>query len=221
MRGSIFAFGTLLAGALALTQSMPAQELQQRLNQSAEVLSQMTGTQGATIPPQVLDRARCIVVIPNMKSGAFLVGAEYGKGFASCRTVSGWSAPAPFAAEGGSIGLQAGGQEQDLVLLLMDDNARSELLQNNLKLGATASVEAGSTTAKPKETNADVLAYSHSNGIFAGASVNGVSIHADSDALPKLYGPNVTANQVLEGQVAPPPQARQFDSTLNRASGGR
>jgi lipid-binding SYLF domain-containing protein len=212
---------SLLAGSLALTQTMSAQELQQRLNQSAEVLSQMAGTSGATIPTQALKRAQCIVVIPNMKSGAFLVGAQYGKGFASCRTAQGWSAPAPFAAEGGSVGLQAGGEEQDLVLLLMDQNARSNLLLDNLKLGANASVEAGSTTSKPKQTNADVLAYSHSNGIFAGAEVNGVSIHADSDALPKLYGPNVTAAQVLEGQVAPPQQAGQFDSTLKQVTGVR
>jgi len=222
MRANVFTLSSLIAGALAFTQVTPAQaQIEQRLNQSADVLSQMTGTTGAAIPTRLVDQAQCIVVIPNMKSGAFLVGAEYGKGFASCRTANGWSAPAPIAAEGGSIGLQAGGKEQDLVLLLMHPDARTNLLQNNLKLGATASVEAGSTSSAPKQTNADVLAYSHSNGIFVGASVNGVSIHPDADALARLYGPNVTATQVLEGQVAAPAQAQRFDAVLNRITGGR
>lgn len=191
----------------------------QRLRTSADTLKEMTGAN--QIPPAVLSRAECIAVIPNMMKGAFLAGAQYGAGYASCRTGDKWSAPAPINLEGGSVGFQAGYKNSDIVLAFMDPNAKQHLVANNLTLGASVSATAGpvGAGASARVHKADVLVWSRTNGAFAGIDVNGVKLTADRSALSELYGnKNTGERQILEGQVSPPAGSQPFIAALRQVA---
>jgi lipid-binding SYLF domain-containing protein len=216
----------LLAGMLAFASAGMAKdknttEVDNRLNTATAVFEQMMGTPSTGIPENLLARAQCIVDIPHMKKGAFIVGASHGAGFASCRTSSGsWSAPSPVSISGGSVGLQAGGQETDIVMLFMNERARNQLLASNFKLGAGTSVQAGpvGAGAQTQTGTADVYTYMSKNGAFAGASINGSNLGQDKDATKALYGSNIPQGKILQGGVQVPPAAQQFVSALNRYS---
>jgi lipid-binding SYLF domain-containing protein len=194
-------------------------ELVERLNNSANVLQEMAAGPTTGIPEGDLARARCVAVIPNMKRGALIVGARYGAGFASCRTTRGWSAPAAVQISGGSIGLQAGGQETDIVMALLDQGAQYQLLREGVKFGTNASAMAGSVGRVTQSPEADVLVWSRSGGAFAGVNVDGASLSADEGANKDIYGENVTAEQILSGAVPTPAQAQQFIQVLQRVAG--
>ena len=201
-------------------------EIAQRLADSAVVVQEVMATPDKGIPQDLLDRAQCAVVVPGLKKGAFIVGGQYGKGFLTCRNTNGtgWSAPAAMAVEGGSVGFQIGGEETDVVMLLMNKGAQSKLLSGKFTVGADASVAAGpvgrSTSAQAGGANmtAELLSWSRSRGAFAGVSLQGATLRSDTQANQLLYGKEMDAKEVVEAQMPVPPAAQQLISALNRSS---
>lgn len=207
-------------GSAALGQrSHASEEVIERLNQSANVLLEMSAGPSTGIPEGDLARAQCIAVIPNMKRGAFVVGARHGAGFASCRTTAGWSAPAAVQISGGSVGLQAGGEETDIVMALLDRSAQYQLLGEGLKFGTNASAMAGSVGRVTQNPQADALVWSRSGGAFAGVAVDGATLRADEDPNRELYGSGINPELILSGRVQPPAEAQQFLQVLQRVAG--
>lgn len=189
------------------------------LDQAATVIRQMT-TGSAGIPDAVLSGAKCIAVIPHLAKGAFIVGGEHGRGVATCSTNSGWSAPAPFELSAGSIGLQAGGQSSDLVMMIMNQEGMDQLMSGHFKVGAGASVAAGPvgrSASADAGWKAAILTYASSKGAFAGVDVNGAAITQDKKATKALYGHDVPFADILKGQVQPSGAAQTFVSAVQSA----
>ena len=175
-----------------------------RLGDAATVLSDMRGAPDSGIPEDLWTRAQCVLVIPSMKKAAFIIGGESGSGVMSCRHASGWSAPVFMQLAKGSVGLQIGAQEIDLVLLVMNRGGVDKLLQNKVSLGADASLAAGpigrsANAATDAQLNAAMLAYSRSQGLFAGIDLSGGVLQPDTQADARAYGPQVTARDIVEG----------------------
>ena len=196
-----------------------------RLNAAAAVVREMRASPDKGIPEDVFNRAECVGVIPGLKKGAFLIGGEFGKGVVSCRTGKTWTAPVFLEMEKGSAGLQIGGSEIDLVLMLMNRSALNKLLSDKVNLGADASVAAGPTGAAAVASPAQILTYSRSQGAFAGVDISGGSLRADKGANTDAYGSGVAVQDVLNTQkVAAPPAAAAFLQALgaqSRATTGR
>jgi len=176
------------------------------------------------IPSDILGSAKCVAVVPNLLKGGFIVGGAHGRGMATCRTATGWSAPAPITTTGGSVGLQIGGQSVDLVMVVMNDRGMQALLTNKFKLGADASVAAGpvgrhTEGATDWKLRAEVLTYSRARGLFAGISFNGAVIKQDEDATGELYGRQVDFKTILTGSVQPPQTAEKFLAAVKQAAG--
>lgn len=190
-----------------------------KVSQASEIIQQMT-TGNAGIPDSVLTGAKCIAVIPHMIKGAFVVGGEHGSGLASCRTSSGWSAPAPFDISGGSIGWQIGGQSSDLVMMVMNQQGMDQLMSGHFKVGAGADVAAG-PVGRSGSANAGwkaaILTYARSKGAFAGVNVSGSAITQDKKITKELYGNEVPFGSILKGQVQTPASAQAFVSAVNSA----
>jgi lipid-binding SYLF domain-containing protein len=177
------------------------------------------------IPHDLLDKADCVVVFPSVLKAAFIVGGSYGRGAMSCRKGDHfrgpWGAPTMMALEGGSFGLQIGGQATDFVLLVMDESGARGILASKVKLGGDASVAAGPVGRDASaETDAtlrsEILSYSRARGLFAGVSLEGSTIRPDNGDNRRIYGKNIPARDiVLSGTVAGPPAARQMISTLD------
>jgi lipid-binding SYLF domain-containing protein len=202
-----------------------ADTAQQRLMESATVLSEIMGTPDKGIPQDLLAKAQCAVIVPNMKKAAFIVGGEYGRGFAVCRRPggTGWGAPAAVRIEGGSVGFQIGGESADIVMLVMNRKGMDKLLEDKFTLGAGASVAAGPVgrTADAKtdaKMDAEILAWSRTKGLFAGISLNGATLRNDLDSNAELYGRKIDNKEVLTGNLAPPPAAKKLIAELNRYS---
>ena len=180
------------------------------------------------IPEDLLDKARCVVVLPSVLKAAFVVGGSYGRGVLVCRTGPGfkgpWGAPALVALEGGSIGFQIGGQATDFVILIMNDRGASSLLKSKVKLGADAAVAAGpkgrdASANTDAYMRAEMLSYSRSRGVFAGISLEGSTLRPDDDANRKVYGKEATASAVItESKFEAPPEAHKLISRLQKAS---
>ncbi len=174
------------------------------------------------ISPSTRGKARCVVVVPSLGKGAFIVGASHGSGVVTCRTTSGWSGPAFVTMSGASVGLQAGGQSSDLLMFVNTDKAVSKLFTGNLKLGADASVAAGpvgggASAANETSTNAEILTYAHSKGAFAGVDVSGMGVSYNMEAANALYGPTSDTHMILTGAVAAPPEAAAFLDAIRHA----
>lgn len=186
------------------------------LNKAAETVQQMTST--TEIPKQLLSEAKCIGVIPKMTKGGFIAGGEHGSGVVSCRNGQGWSAPAFFSISGGSVGLQAGLQKSEIVLL-MNEKGEQYLTSGNFQLGAEA-VAAGPTSGTGGSIGwkAPVMSYAKSKGVYAGINLAGSTITIDNDTIHKLYGSNATVEQVLNGSESMPQQAQPFISALQTAT---
>ena len=178
------------------------------------------------IPQSLLDKAECVIVLPSVLKAAFIVGGSYGRGVMTCRGGANfdgpWGAPTMMALEGGSFGLQIGGQATDFVLLLMNDRSAKGVLTSKVKLGGDASVAAGpvgrtASAATDATMRAEILSYSRARGAFAGLSLEGSTLRPDNDANKKLYGKEMNAEDiVLKHQVKAPPSARQLLATLNK-----
>jgi SH3 domain-containing YSC84-like protein 1 len=208
---------------LMLTTAMwcgAADNPEKRIHESAAVLSEILNAKDNGIPEDLLEKAKCVGVIPNLKRAGFIVGAKYGKGVVTCRVNGGWSAPSMVRIEGGSIGLQIGAGETDVVFIVMNDRGMEKLMKDKFTLGADASVMAGpvgrSAQAQTDATmNAEILAYSRSRGVFAGISLEGATLRPDNDDNRALYGGNVMQPEILRGRVKPPAAAEQLHAELN------
>ena len=177
------------------------------------------------IPQDLLDKADCVIVLPSVLKAAFVFGGSYGRGVMTCRNGENfngkWGAPSMIALEGGSFGLQIGGQATDFVLLVMNERGAEGILTSKVKLGADASAAAGPkgrdmSAATDATMRAEILSYSRARGVFAGVSLEGSTLRPDNDANKKLYGKEVSAKDiVLKGAVPAPPSAKLLLQTLN------
>ena len=191
-----------------------------RLTAAGQVLDQIMATPDKSIPGGILAGASCVVVIPSFKKGAFIVGAQYGQGVATCRTPSGkWSAPVCVQLEGGSFGLQAGGQATDLVLVAMNQQGLQDMLKNKVKLGADAAASAGPVGRNAQagtdwKLNAEFLSYSRSKGLFAGIDLDGTVLSQNQNDTRALYAADIPYKTILDGNQPTPPEARPFVRTV-------
>jgi lipid-binding SYLF domain-containing protein len=164
------------------------------------------------------------VIVPNMKKAGFIFGAKYGRGFAMCRHHgAGWTAPAAMRIEGGSFGLQIGGSESDVILLVMNESGMKKLLSDKFTLGADATAAAGpvgrdASAQTDAALHAEMLSYSRSRGLFGGLTLEGATLRPDADADHELYGHDITNREVLTGDVKAPPIADKLEHMINRES---
>jgi lipid-binding SYLF domain-containing protein len=184
-----------------------------RTHKAAEVFKEIMNTPDQGIPQDLLASAKCIAIIPGDVKFAFVFGGSYGRGVATCRTSSGWSAPMFVAVDGGSVGYQIGGSSTDLVMLFMNDHALGSLLEDKFKLGADASVAAGpvgrnAAAGTDLKLSAEILSYSRAKGVFAGVSLDGAVMQADKSGDQAMYGHDVDRHEILSGKVAVPASAR-------------
>ncbi len=192
-----------------------------RVQTASTVLSQIMSAPDRAIPDGIMSGAKCIAIMPSMLKASFLLGANYGKGVATCRTEHGWSAPAFFKLTGGSFGFQAGGQASDLVLIVRTDDGMQHLLQSKFKLGADASAAAGPVGRDAQAMTdltlrAQVLTYSRSRGLFLGVSLSGGVIRQDQADTQAFYGKDWSFYSLLNGQVPIPPDAETLLRTVEK-----
>jgi lipid-binding SYLF domain-containing protein len=199
-----------------------------RLNAAADVLSEVMAAPDKGIPQDLLDKAACAVIVPNVKKGAFILGAKYGRGFIVCRNRNGrgWSAPGGVKVEGGSVGFQIGGSETDVIMLLMNEGAIEKLLSSKFTIGGDASVAAGpvgrtSSAKTDAQLHAELLSYSRARGLFAGVSLDGATLRPDDDANKDMYSRRMSNKDVVLGNVKPPATAARLIAELNRHSSRR
>jgi len=221
---------TSIVGLIVLTLALPlaAQKKEEdRVENAGKVISEILNIPD-DIPQSVLDKADCVVVLPSVLKFAIGIGGSYGRGVMTCRTGKSyhgpWGAPSMMALEGGSFGLQLGGQATDFVLLLMSQRSADSILASKVKLGGDISAAAGpvgrNASAETDVTlRAEILSYSRSRGLFAGISLAGSTLRPDNDANKALYGKKLDAKEiVLNGVVAPPPSAKQLLAELTKHS---
>src|SRR5450631_3604212 len=205
----------LLVTTLALTPLLAQNsDSAKRLNEAAAVFSEVMAAPDKGIPRELLGKAHCIVIVPDLKTAAFMFGAKYGKGYLSCHNKggSGWSAPATVRIEGGSVGFQIGGSSTDLIMLVMNARGAEKLLESKFTLGAEGSVAAGpvgrTTTAQTDaQMHAEILSWSRSQGLFAGVSLQGATLRQDLDDNAALYGKKIENRAIVTGAVHHMPKA--------------
>jgi lipid-binding SYLF domain-containing protein len=204
---------------------MLAKDVEQRLDSAADVLTDMMHASDKGIPQDLINKSTCMAIVPGLKKGAFIVGAKYGKGFVVCRRTSGtgWTAPAAIRVEGGSVGFQIGGSEQDVILLVMNRTGMQKLLKDQFTLGGEGTVAAGplgrdAQAQTDAMMHAEMLSYSRSRGVFAGISLEGATMRQDNDADEEMYGRKITNKEILEGQPHAPVASAKLEAELNRTS---
>jgi len=213
----------LLISALTAFAADDKKEVTQRLQSAASVLHDIMATPDKGIPEDLFDGAQCVIVVPGLKKGAFIVGGEFGKGFATCRKGSAWSAPAAIRVEGGSVGFQIGGSETDVVMLVMNQSGAKRLLDDTkFTLGADATVAAGplgrnAAAATDAGMKAEILSYSRSRGVFAGIALKGATLRPDMENNAVLYGKRLNSKEVISTQN-PPPEAAPLMAALRRSA---
>ncbi len=218
---------TVLCGLAMVVGSVSARaadddkaKIADRMTAASQVIEEVMATPDKAIPNGILAGAHCVVVIPSYKKGAFVVGAQYGQGVATCRTPSGkWSAPVCVQLTGGSVGFQIGGQATDLVLIAMNQRGLQDMLKNKVKLGADAAASAGPVGRNAQagtdwKLSAEFLSYSRSKGLFAGIDLDGTVLSQNQEATRTLYGADVPYKTVLDGNQPTPPEARPFVRTI-------
>jgi lipid-binding SYLF domain-containing protein len=208
---ALFVLGTGVAGA----------DTPGRLAAAAETLASLAKAPDSEIPSDLLKKAECVVVVPSLKSGAFVVGADYGRGFATCRTGSGWSAPAAVKIEAGSVGFQIGGSESEVVMLVMNKKGVDRLLSTKFTLGGDATIAAGpvgrNAQAKTDAAmTAEILSYSRSRGVFAGVALEGGTLREDDSANKDLYAKEMSNRAILTGATPAPEGAAAFISAIKQ-----
>jgi lipid-binding SYLF domain-containing protein len=196
-----------------------------RLDLAVAVLSEIMAAPDQGIPGDLLQKAHCIVIVPELKTAAFVFGAKYGKGYLMCRTgdEEGWSAPGTVRIEGGSVGFQIGASSTDLVMLVMSERGAEKLLSSQFTLGAEGSVAAGpvgrtATLQTDAQLQADILSWSRSQGLFAGVALEGATLREDLDDNATLYGRRLENRDIVTNGVAPPVEAVKLIALLNRYS---
>lgn len=196
-------------------------EVLNRLNESAKILEQLTSAPDQGIPETVLAEAKCVAIVPDMVKGGFVIGGQHGRGVATCRTPSGWTAPAFFTLTGGSWGAQIGAEAVDLVMLVMNEEGMKQLLSANWKFGGEGSVAAGpvgrdASASTDWKLRSQVLTYSRTRGLFAGLTLNGANIRQDDESTQSFYRQNYDFRTLLTGKIPPPPQAKEFLASVRQ-----
>jgi SH3 domain-containing YSC84-like protein 1 len=216
----------ILLATLALAPLMAKDnESVKRLNEATAVFSEIMAAPDKGIPEDMLANAHCVVIVPNLKTAAFLVGGKYGKGYLSCRNKNGvgWSAPGTVRIEGGSVGFQIGGSETDLIMLVMNARGVDKLLSSKFTLGAEGSVAAGpvgrtATAQTDAQMHAEILSWSRSQGLFAGLALEGATLRQDLDDNTALYGHKIGNRQIVGGSTRTPKAALNLVAILNKYS---
>jgi len=227
MAGLLVSFLGLASFSFAKSDDSSSRKEDERLRSSSVVLGEILNIPD-NIPQDLLDKARCVIVMPSVLKAAFILGASYGRGEMTCRTGKNfdgpWGAPSMYALEGGSIGFQAGGEATDFVFLVMNNRGADSLLRSKVKLGGDASAAAGPvgrTTDADTDAymRAEILTYSRARGVFAGISLEGSTLRPDNHANEQLYHRQVTAREIVEQQeVSVPPAASDLIAQLQKAS---
>jgi SH3 domain-containing YSC84-like protein 1 len=193
-----------------------------RMQKSVDVLQSIMSTPDKGIPEEVLNGAKCIVIVPDLIKGGFVFGAKHGRGVASCRTPEGWSAPAFISIGGGSWGLQIGIEDIDLVMLVMNDRGLQHLLSSKFELTGEGSVAAGpvgrhTSAGTDILMNTEVLTYSRSKGIFAGLTLEGAVVEQDNDSTRAIYGKHMMFRNILSGKASTPASGDAFIKAVSGA----
>ena len=212
----------VIAGAqIPLFAAAEKVEITDRLQNAATAMQEIMKAPDQGIPEDLLRDARCAVVVPSLKKGAFIVGAKYGKGFLMCRdkATQAWSAPAAIRIEGGSVGFQIGGSETDVVMLVMNDKGEQTLLASKFTVGGEGEVAAGpvgrdATAQTDAKLTAGILSWSRSRGAFAGVSLQGATLREDKEDNKLLYGKEMTSKEVVNGKLAMPSAAQPLVRAL-------
>src|ERR1700722_16639124 len=217
----------LLVNALALANGnlwagTGLQDSIDRLRISSEVIHASLDAPDKGIPDEVLSGAKCIVVIPHLVKGGFIVGAEHGRGIASCRTPDGWSAPAFVSVGGGNWGLQIGVEGVDIIMLVMNDQGLEHMLSSKFELSGDASAAAGpvgrhASAGTDWKLNTEVLTYSRARGLFAGITLNGAVLEPDEDSTRAIYGREVSFRSILSGDIQAPKSTLDFMKAISDA----
>lgn len=218
-------FAGLVLAALMAIPALAQKDADARLQAATQDLNEMMSASDKGIPQDLLNKATCIVVVPNLKAGGFIIGAKYGKGFFTCRKTSGvgWSAPGSLRIAGGKFGLLIGANETDVIMLVMNKNGMEHLLSNKFQLGGEAAVAGGpvgrtSSAMTDIQMRAEILSYSRSRGAFAGLDLEGAAVTEDDDANAELYGRKMSNKEIINSKMAVPASARPFIHTLDRLS---
>jgi lipid-binding SYLF domain-containing protein len=215
----------LLMPALTLAEDK-AQKEDQRVKESGEALDALVNSDNG-IPTDLLNKSECVIILPSVKKGGFIIAGQYGKGLMTCRSgenFSGpWSAPIMMQSSGGSFGLQAGGEATDYVILVLNDKGARTVMNGKAKLGADASIAAGpvgrtAEASTSRNMSAEMLSYSRSNGVFGGVSLSGTSLGPDDGANESLYGKKVTGEEIWAGKVQAPEAAKTMLALLDSKS---
>ncbi len=200
-------------------------ESAKRLNEAAAVFTEVMDAPDKGIPQELLENAHCIVIVPGLKTAAFVFGGKYGKGYLSCRNKSGsgWSAPGTVRIEGGSVGFQIGGSETDLIMLVMNDRGEDKLLASKFTLGAEGSVAAGpvgrtATAQTDAQMHAEILSWSRTQGLFVGLALEGATLRQDLDDNRALYGKKLENRHIVTQGTRPPASAAKLMALLNKYS---
>jgi SH3 domain-containing YSC84-like protein 1 len=230
VKGSGLVMAALVAGCI-LTSSLAkadddASAVQARVTASGDVFKDLINADNG-IPTGLLNKASCVIILPSVKKGGFIIAASYGRGLMTCRSGANfdgkWSAPIMMQSSGGSVGFQAGGQATDFVILVMNDQGARAVMNGKAKLGADASVAAGpvgrdAEASTNASMSAEMLSYSRAQGVFAGISLAGTSLGPDGGANQTLYGKKITGPQIFSGSVPAPAAAQNLLSTLQGKS---
>src|SRR6266849_6162445 len=216
----------LLIAAVAITPLLAKDnEPAKRLNDAAAVFSEVMAAPDKGIPQEMLEHANCIVIVPDLKTGAFVFGGKYGKGYLSCRNKrgKGWSAPAAVRIEGGSVGFQIGGSSTDLIMLVMNARGADKLLSSKFTLGAEGSVAAGpvgrtATAQTDAQMHADILSWSRSQGLFVGLALEGATLQQDLDDNANIYGKRLENRDIVTTKRRVPASAAKLIDALNKYS---
>ena len=216
---------SVLAVAVLALPMMAQKTASARLQAATTDLHEMMNASDKGIPQDLIAKASCVVVVPNLKAGGFIVGGQYGKGFFTCRKPSGvgWSAPGSVRLSGGKFGLLIGGKETDVIMLVMNKNGMEHLLSDKFQIGGEASAAAGpvgrdSSAMTDAELHAEILTYSRSRGIFGGLDIGGSAVTSDEDSNRELYGSKISNKEILNSNTKVPAEAQPFIHELDRIS---
>jgi len=215
----------MCAGCAFAVSPAERNDVDKRLNQASVIFSEVMSAPDRGIAQDLLDKARCAVIVPGVKKGAFIVGVQYGKGFITCRGKAnrGWSAPAAIRIEGGSFGFQIGGSETDVVMLVMNDRGADRLMQSQFTLGGEGEVAAGpvgrsATAQTDAKFTAEILSWARARGVFAGIAVKGSTLRQDLDDNEAMYGRRLETRDIVKTRIAPTAAGRKLIAALGNTS---
>jgi lipid-binding SYLF domain-containing protein len=220
--------GAIVLGLIASVWADSGEKERDRITASANVVKDIFNAPDKGVPLSILDGTKCVIVIPDLKKAAFIIGGDYGRGVMTCRTGENfkgpWSPPIMMASGGGDIGFQLGVEGTDVVILVLNEEGARSIMKSKVKLGAEASVAAGPVgrtqeAATNEMMKAEMLSYSRSRGLFAGVSVSGMTLRVDGDANQNLYGEKVTSEQILQSEgITMPQEAKPLLAALQQAT---